>query len=143
MLAPTAPSLNAQRKNTPLFHCICAINFNSIAVKFGFVKGYDVFANRYALLRYTALYGPWANTVRPYDLPTANCLTVGEHSVLPRHAVFYASRANTVRPYGRVCADGKLPNLCLTAWNNIRPLPICVDYPKYNCISRRNPHHPE
>ena len=110
MLAPTAPSLNAQRKNTPLFHCICAINFNSIAVKFGFVKGYDVFANRYALLRYTALYGPWANTVRPY---------------------------------GRVCADGKLPNLCLTAWNNIRPLPICVDYPKYNCISRRNPHHPE
>ena len=51
--------------------------------------------------------------------------------------------ANTVRPYGRVCADGKLPNLCLTAWNNIRPLPICVDYPKYNCISRRNPYHPE
>ena len=44
VLAPAAPSLNAQRKNTPLFHCICAINFNSIAVKFGFVKGYPLFS---------------------------------------------------------------------------------------------------
>ena len=44
MLAPAAPSLNAQRKNTPLFHCIYAINFNSIAVKFGFVKGYPLFS---------------------------------------------------------------------------------------------------
>ena len=74
-------SKRAKEKYSSFSWHLC-INFNIIAVKFGFVKGYDLFFG-------TA----WEATGLPYDLSSACCKPVGAtigrpHTVLPFGIIF-------------------------------------------------------